>query len=473
MKLTPDQVLSISKGDQEIALFITALLTRIDELELQVNDLKRQLGQNSNNSSKPPSSDGFRKPTNLRTPGGKKGAPKGHKGNTLLFSESPDEIVIYPVSSCTQCHTSLEGVASSNYVKRQVFDLPLPRMIITEHRAEEKCCPHCQTRQLAVFPDEVNAPVQYGKGCSAWTAYLNVYQLIPLDRISQLFKDLTGFRLSEGTLLTQLKKMSSALTPILATIRAHISQADIIHCDETGLRLDGKQHYVHTASTKDWTYLEVQESRGSKGMDAIGILPFYKGMVVHDCYITYFRSEYQFTHVLCNAHLLRECQGIMENDHHEWAKDMKELLQRSWVLTKEVRAKHLPLCDEVLNAIELRYDDILQSGKAEWAKDKKPEKTGPRGRKAKSTAENLGERFQLYSKAILRFLYDARVPFDNNQGERDLRMSKVKEKISGAFRTVLGGQQFVAIRGFISTLLKQNLPIYSSLTSVLKGHFSF
>jgi transposase len=487
MKLTPQQVLRVSKGDTEIAGFISALLTQnqkltemvktqelqIVKLEKRVQELERQLGQNSNNSSKPPSSDGFRKPTNLRTPGGKKGAPKGHDGHTLRFSDAPDEVVIHPISTCTHCMASLDRVAPQGYIKRQVFDLPAPRLVITEHRAEEKCCPACHNKQQASFPDRVNAPVQYGEGFSAWTTYLSVYQLLPLERIGRLFCDLTGYRPSQATLLSQVKKTANALASVIPTIRWHLRSQDVLHTDETGLRLDGKQHWLHTVSNMDWTLLAVHPSRGGKAVEEMGVLSSYKGIVVHDCYPPYFKPEYVFDHALCNAHLLRECQGIAEYDHHKWATAMKELLQKSWMLVKRARALGYPLSDEVINEIELRYDDILELGKAEWANDAVRAKTGPKGRKTKSKAANLGERFQLHKEAILRFLRDARVPFDNNQAERDIRMSKVKVKISGAFRTVSGGEHFATIRGFISTLLKQNLPIYSSLTSVLRGQFSF
>ncbi|OAS25703.1 IS66 family transposase [Paenibacillus oryzisoli] len=487
MEFTKEEVLKISKGDGEIASFITALLDHnkqlqatiekqaqhIAKLENRIVELERQLGQNSQNSSKPPSSDGFRKPTNLRTPGGKKGAPHGHKGSTLRFSEVPDHTIVYEIATCPHCQTGLQQIAPRTYLKRQVFDLPLPSLVVTEHRAEEKCCPSCQRRVRASFPATVQAPVQYGEGFAAWTAYLSVYQLLPLERISKFFSDLCGCLPSQATLLSQINITAARLTPVLSQIRQCVHGLGLIHCDETGLRLEGKQHWLHTASNENWTYMEVQASRGSKGMDAIGILPAYEGTVVHDCYAAYFRPAYRFEHVLCNAHLLRECQGIVEYDKHNWAAEMKDLLQTGWKLTKQARAAEQPLSDETICEIVQRYDEILANGKLEWKHDAIPEKTGPRGRKSKSRAANLGERFEFHKEAILRFLYDAHIPFDNNQAERDIRMPKVKVKISGAFRTIAGGQQFAQIRSFISTLLKQKLPIYASLISVFQGQFSF
>ncbi|WP_372631323.1 IS66 family transposase [Cohnella sp.] len=427
----------------------------------------------ANNSSKPPSSDGLRKPTNLRQSGGKKEAPKGHDGHTLRLSPSPDEIIVHSVSTCNHCAQSLDTVAAQGCIKRQVFDLPLPRLVVTEHRAEEKCCPACHTRQRAAFPNRVQAPVQYGEGFIAWTAYLNVYQLLPLDRISRLFSDLTGYAPSEATLLAQLKTMASAVADQEPVIRAHLRKQPLIHSDETPMRMNGKQQYLHTHSNADWTLLTLHERRCGPAFIDMDVLPSYTGIVVHDCLNSYFKPEYKFTHALCNAHLLRECQGIAEHDRHRWASDMKELVQSSWVLAKEARAAGVTLSDKVLTEIDLRFDAILAQGKTEWAKDVVREKTGPRGRKCKSKAANLGQRFELHKASILRFLYDAHVPFDNNRAERDIRMSKVKQKISGCFRTAIGGQQFASIRGFISTLLKQQLPLHASLVSVLRGQFQF
>lgn len=487
MKLTSRQVLQVSKGDTEIAGFISALLTQnekltemvetqakqIKKLENRVHELERQLGQNSNNSSKPPSSDGLRKKNNLRQPGGKKGAPKGHEGHTLRFSLEPDEVVVHPLPTCKNCNRSLADIPAQAWIKRQVFDLPLSPIITTEHRAEEKRCPCCHTMQRAEFPATVKAPVQYGESITAWTTYLSVYQLMPLKRIAQFFFDLTGYRPSERTLLEQLNTMANRVAEQEPVIQAHLRNEPFIYCDETPMRVNGKRQHLHTHSSADWTLLHMNEKRCGSAFSEMGVLPTYTGVVVHDCFSSYFKSDVTFTHALCNAHLMRECQGIADHDKHQWATDMKELLRRSWTLAKAARAAEVPLSEEVLAEIDRQYDDILALGKTEWAKDKVPEKTGPRGRKCKSKAANLGQRFELHKASILRFLYDARIPFDNNQAERDIRMSKVKQKISGCFRTAIGGQQFASIRGFISTLLKQSLPLHDSLVSVLRGQFQF
>jgi transposase len=493
MDLTPQQVNKISKGDQEIAGYFNALLAQnqqltqlvekqsiqiekqsaqIEKLEKRVHELERQLGQNSNNSSKPPSSDGLRKPTNLRTPGGKKGAPKGHDGNTLRFAV-PDEIVIHPVTTCGRCSHSLADIPTQDSEKRQVFDLPPPRVVVTEHRVEKKCCPQCGLVQQGQFPERINAPTQYGDGFAAWTDYLHAYQLLPLERIAQLFEDLTRYRPSEATLLSYLKTISGSLQSAEHAIRRQLFHEPVVHADETGLRVEGKSHWLHTISTDKWTLLGMNESRGSKGMDAIGFLPAFNGAVVHDCYKSYFKDKYTFEHVLCNVHLLRDCQEIAQFDKHQWVTRMKDLLLESWTRVKAARQDKMPLTVDAIQTIQARYDEILEGGKLEWAQDAVREKTGPRGRKIKSKAANLGERFTLYKEAILRFIWDENIPFDNNQAERDIRMIKVKQKVSGTFRTQTGADIFARIRGVISTLLKQNLPILASLTSALRGQFSF
>lgn len=494
MNPTPQQALQIAKGDAEIAAFITALLDQnrqlkervqqqaeviqqqgatIKQLELRVKDLERQLGQNSNNSSKPPSSDGLRKPTNLRTPGGKKGAPKGHQGHTLPFSEYPDQVIEHSLERCPNCSASLESLLSCGYERRQVYDIPAPRVVITEHRAMKFCCPACKALQQAAFPETVCAPTQYGDGFAAWTAYLHGYQLLPLERTAQLFADLTGYRPSEATLLSYLCKMNQALEPIETTIREHLLAKPVVHADESKLRVEGKGYWLHVVSTPDWTLLGVHEKRGHEAFQAMKVLPYFKGQVVHDCCQSYFKDDYWYQHVLCNAHLLRECQGIIEYDGHEWASRMKQLLQEGWKLACAARQQEVPLAEETIRDLERQYDAILEAGKAEWEKDPVRQKTGPRGRKIQSKATNLGARFTLHKEAILRFLRDARVPFDNNQAERDLRMSKVKQKISGTFRTESGSTIFTRIRSVISTMQKQGFPLLASLTAAYRGRFTF
>lgn len=350
--------------------------------------------------------------------------------------------------------------------------MPAPRVVVTEHRAYKTCCPDCRHIQQGVFPERVTAPVQYGPGFAAWTAYFNVYQLLPLERISQLLSDMTGMRPSEASLLGMIEEMSEALEPLEQQIRERLRQSPVLHADETGFQVEGKGHWLHVASSPEWTLLGVHENRGQKGIEAIGLLPSFTNILVHDCYATYFQSSYGFTHALCNAHLLRECIAVETYDGQQWATGIRELLQESWEVVKVSRAAGIPLEEEVRQAIEQRYDDILTEGTLEWTVTTPP--TLPtKGKKKQSKAANLGQRFQLHKEAVLRFIRDAQVPFDNNQAERDIRMAKVKIKVSGSYRTKKSAERFARIRSVISTMCKQNQPILSSLASALRGQFSF
>ncbi|OXM13283.1 hypothetical protein CGZ75_19620 [Paenibacillus herberti] len=299
--------------------------------------------------------------------------------------------------------------------------------------------------------------------------------MMPLDRIRRLFTDLTGYAPSEATLLASLQDMHHKLEAPEAQIRAQLLGQPVVHADETGFRADGRTQWMHVASDETWTLLDVHSGRGREGMEALGFLPAYSGTVVHDYLASYFKADYAFEHALCNAHLLRECQGqgIVDYDGHAWAAEMKELLQESWKLARAARMEGTSLQPEVIQAVSEWYDTILERGAAEWtSKDaKQPKATG--GKRKKSKAENLAIRFRLYKDTVLRFIHDARIPFDNNQAERDLRMVKVKQKVSGAFRTVTGAERFARLRGFISTCLKQNIPVLASLTDATRGQFLF
>lgn len=480
MKLNSDQILDISKGDKEIAAFITMLAQtiekqaqRIEQLETRVKELERQLGQNSKNSSKPPSSDGLRKPTNLRKSGGKKGAPTGHEGTTLRFTNTPDTITIHPILTCQGCQHPLENAPVLGYEKRQVFDLPAPRVVVTEHQTQKKVCLHCGCISQAAFPTKVKAPVQYGPGFAAMTAYLHGMQLLPLERIGQLLHDLTGMRPSEATLLGFIRDMSEAMEPVLTQIKGQLLNAPVVHADETGFRVEGRGHWLHVVSNPDWTLLDIHANRGKQAIEALGFLPVYSGIVVHDCFRTYFNADYSFEHALCNAHLLRECLGIEAYDRQHWATLMREFQQESWEVVKGARLTGIPLEEEVMHAMEQRYDDILAEGRPEWTRTESITPVSGKGRTKKSKAANLGERFQLHKEAILRFIRDEHVPFDNNQAERDIRMAKVKLKVSGSFRTLRYAEHFARIRSVISTLGKQRYPILLSLAFAFRRQFSF
>jgi transposase/uncharacterized coiled-coil protein SlyX len=500
MLFTSKQVNMICKGDPEIANHFRALLAvietqakqimeqaeiiemqrkRIEEQDAQietltqrVHELERQLNQNSNNSSKPPSSDGPRKPLkSLRVPGGKMGAPNGHPGHTLPFTDHPDKIKEYTPKTCSNCHHSLKGAECLDYERRQELDIPPLRLISTEHRAHKLRCAHCHAVTKAEFPAYVAAPTQYGPNLRTLAVYMNQYQFIPLDRVCQFFDNLFGHAPSEATVLRYIQSCSQSLLQAEQTIREHLLQSDMLHADETGWRVEGKQQWMHTVSNQQWTLLKIHENRGLKAVMENNLLPRYKGRLMHDSLAMYFHAKFHFDHSLCGAHLLRECQGIIDNDGHLWTIDMKRFLQDAWKYIKSVREGTEILDPEKINGFELHYDEILKEGQKEWGPPKRSKLK--KGVQKNTKAANLGERFLAYKPYILGFLYDPYVPFDNNLAERDLRMVKVKQKISGTMRTTGGAADFARIRSVISSLRKQSRPILESLALALRGEFVF
>lgn len=486
MELTPEQILQICKGDPEISSVvqliydqqnarIKQLEARVAELEVEVRDLKRQLGQNSQNSSKPPSSDGLRKPpVNLRKPGGKKGPPTGHPGHTLHQVAQPDQVIDLSAGShCAHCHSAFPEAPALGYEKRQVWDLPAPRVVVSEYRAERRRCVCCRRITQASFPSEVRAPVQYGLGFAAWTVYFSARHMLPLQRIQEIFADLTHHSLSQATLLSFQRSMHAKLEPLEVCMAKQLASSPVLNADETGFRVEGKTRWLHTHSTPKWTLLYMHEKRGYLAFSKAGILPDFKGTVVHDCHTSYFNVKYGFIHALCGVHLMRECIGIIQNDRQRWAAHMLRLLRVSWHRAGEAHAEGLSLAKEQIERIESLYDQILKRGETEWHQGKVRPKVGRKGRQPKSPGANLGQRFLSHKPAILRFLHDAQVPFSNNLAERDLRMSKVKQKVSGSMRTEEGARQFARAQGVISTLRKQGLGILQSLIHIGTNSFSF
>ena len=274
MEYTKAQLIQISKSDEDVIVnVLTMLMTHIDQLNNRVKELERQLGINSRNSSKSPSSDGLRTPKSMRKSGGENGAPKDHNGYILTMIDEPDHIEWHKIQSCSSCVTSLEDVAANGYIRRQVFDLPIPKIVVTEHRFEKKCCPIRSREQQASFLRNVKVSVQYGDSWTAWRAYLHTYQLLPLERISQLFKDLTGYQPSESTLLKHLSTFHEKLAPLEEQIQQEILKCPVLHADETGMRIENKTQWLHVVSHSNWTLYHVHEKRGKKRLMIMGFFP--------------------------------------------------------------------------------------------------------------------------------------------------------------------------------------------------------
>jgi transposase len=440
-------------------------------LDARIKHLENQINTNSRNSGKPPSSDGLARTKSQRKKSGKKsGAQKGHPGHTLEMVPIPDKVKVHKVEQCCQCGVCLAGQKPESVERRQVVDMPPLKLEVTEHRAEQKTCPHCGAFNKASFPVEVTQPVQYGPAVKALATYFNQYQLIPYDRTEELFRDLFGKPFSEGSLFTANQACYEALDGVEQEIKQQLLNSPVINCDETGSRVEGKTQWLHVVSTPELTYYGIHPKRGSDAMDELGILPFYTGIAKHDFWKAYFRYVL-CGHSLCNDHHLRELTWVIENERQVWAQQMYDLLLeiRSVVNEAKENAKiHLEL--EQLMEFESRFQDIIALGYREnrffevWEPDKRR-----KGRPKKPKARNLLERLDKHRTETLNFMYDFRIPFGNNQAERDIRMAKVQQKISGGFRSLQGAKIFCRIRGYISTVKKHSVPVLEALRDVFLG----
>jgi transposase len=331
--------------------------------------------------------------------------------------DSPDHTVIYRVSTCKECRRSLAEAPVTSYERRQVFDLPPLKVEITEHQAEVKRCPNCGCVNKAVFPEEVCQPVQYGPRFKATAVYLSNYQLLPLERQAELFADLFGHRLSQATLVNANQEAYIILEPVAEEIKQQLIAAPVIHCDETGLYVDSKREWLHVVSTEKLTCYATHPKRGQEATKEIGILPDFQGTTVHDFWKPYY--QYACAHALCNAHHLRELTGIAEQDKQQWPPEMKDLLLEIKWAVDEAKTKTNRLDPAQIQSFEERYDQIITQGLAE--NPPLQGQPGKRGRRKQSKAKNLLKRLQEHRQEVLAFMYDFRIPFDNNQAERDIR----------------------------------------------------
>ena len=446
----------------------------VDQLlaaEQQVQDLLRKVRQledgqalNSSNSSKPPSSDGLTKPPprSLRQKTARKpGGQPGHPGHTLQPVQKPDQIILHPLDRCPcgQCGgVSLQGQAVQDYERRQVFDFPPLRLSVTEHQVEIKQCPVSGLRAKSSFPLGVEAPVQYGPHFRGFTLYLFHQQLLPFDRLRQTCLDLFGQPLSLGTLTQTNHRAYQTLDPVERALVRALIQAPVVNVDESGLRVAGRLHWLHVACTPTLTFYGVHGHRGTQAMDALGVLPEFRYWLVHDHWKPYYK--YEALHALCNQHLLRELKFLSQEHHQAWADKLSRFLL-DW---KNDPLTRLGLDEAQFKKAHARYKAIVRQGRR-----KHPRRPTGQGRTQQSKAANLLDRLQDYDLSVLPFLLDPNVPFTNNQGEQDIRMIKVKQKISGCFRTLTGAQVFARIRGYLSTCRKQGRNLWEASYQLVIG----
>jgi transposase len=456
---------------EQVALLQQQVATfqrQCDTLQGRVTELEARLAANSSNSNKPPSSDGLAKPSpkTLRTASGRKpGGQKGHPGQTLQRVENPNDFVDLPTPRCSCGAEALETVGVE---RRQVFELPPMKLTVTEYRAEVKRCTRCGATVRAAFPEGVTAPTQYGPNFRAWLVYLHHGQLLPANRVVQLCADLFGQTVSEAVLFEATRATFERLAPFEAAVGQQLRAAPCLNVDETGLRVEGRLHWLHVAATEELTFYGVHAKRGKVATDEFGILPPYTGRLIHDFWKPYFR--YGCPHGLCNEHLLRELKFLHEEQDQDWAGALSALLLEMKALVESHAPPTAPLTDAQKAPLLARYRDLLAQGHAANPHEANPAPTGKRGRRKQTKAQNLLDRLEQYESAVLAFFHDRIVPFTNNQAERDIRMVKLRQKISGCLRTVSGAQHFARIRAYLSTVRKHGLDLLPALTRALSGH---
>ncbi len=459
----------------EVTAQVRGLAEQLAKQGAVLQELQARLAKQSHNSSKPPASDGYgkvKRTASLRQAGDKpSGGQPGHKGQTLRAVETPERTVTHEVGRCGQCQTSLQGSAVVGHEERQVFDLPALRIEVTAHRAEIKVCPACGQTTTGSFPPAVTQPVQYGPLVQTWAAYFTNYHHIPVARTTEIFADLVQHPVSEATVVKASAELAEEIAPFTQAVQEQLRRREVVHVDESGLRVKGQLHWLHVAATAELTHYEVHAKRGHAAMEAGGILGAFTGTAVHDHWKPYFRYE-QCAHALCNAHHLRELRFIAQQYQQAWAQDMAALLLEIKAAVAATPAPARSLALPELRAFAQRYDAVVQAGfAANPAPAPCPEgTTKKRGRPKHTPPVNLLIRLRDFKGSVLAFMADFRVPFDNNQGERDIRMVKVKQKVSGGFRTLEGAQHFGRIRGYLSTARKQAKNVFAAIRDAFEGH---
>lgn len=468
------EIAELRKENAELRKTILERDAIIAEQGNKIKDLEERLKRHSQNSNQPPSTDQYAKknrPKSEREKSGKKaGGQPDHKGVTLRPTKNPDEIIYCYVDQCEACHHDLSAVEAKEYFKRQECDIPQIKPTVTEYRMSAKICPKCKLMNKAKCPKNLTQPIQYGERVISLAAYLHHDQLIPLKRVQGMFSDLFSLSISEGTLVNGSNQLHEQLSSSESKVHEKLIASPVNNCDETSIRVNGKTRWLHVVSNDVNTAYFCHNKRGTDAMNAMGILPRYKGTIIHDNWKPYFTYQ-NMTHGLCNAHHIRELRGINENYDQPWAKEMRRhLLNVNTMIREHKNAGKDNLSEEVIKKFSEQYDVILKSAISEIPTLKTTStKSKKRGRVKQHPAKNLHDRLTKQKEETLRFMYDFRVPFTNNQAEQDIRMAKVKLKVSGCFRSQEGADRFCRIRGYISTSRKRELNILQSLENAIRG----
>jgi transposase len=463
-KMTREQLLSVYEkhGIEPIIEAFLALQDIVEQLQRRVEQLEERVAKDSHNSSKPPSSDWNRSPKSLRQKSGKSsGGQPGHEGHSLKQVAKPDHLHEHPLHGACECGRDLSKGKKRGYERRQVFDIPKPVMEVTEHRAQTKECA-CGRLHTADFPYGVDAPVQYGPNIRSMLVYLSQYQMLPQKRVTEAMADLFGASISEGTVNRTIQEAHDRLEATEKAIKGAIVSSSVAHGDETGMYIGGKRWWQHGFSTVLFTYFFCHPKRGAEALNDDGVLERFIGRLMHDGWKSYF--DFDCLHALCNAHHLRELVFLSEECRQRWAGTMiKHLCHIKKAVDRAKVAGREQLAPQTLNRNRTRYEVIVACGNRANPLQKERNVPGSRGRIKQTPARNLLARLEKYADETLAFMYDFEVPFDNNLSERDLRMSKVKQKVSGCFRSTFGAQAFCRIRGYISTVRKHGLNVFDQI----------
>jgi transposase len=442
---------------EECHSLIRHLFEVVEKMQVRIDELEARLNEDSQNSNRPPSSDGFKKRKSaMPKKKGQRGGQKGHQGKTLKMVADPDVVIECEPAAC-ECGAS-DWTQTEVIERRQVFDLPEPRLEVVEYQRIQCQC-RCGIRVSGKFPEQVSGSTQYGTRTQAMVSLMSVFTCLPHRKIGQLFADLYGYQINEATTQAMVKRTSEVIP--LEEIKAGVIKSEVANFDETGINQNGQLNWLHTASTEQLTYQFVDAGRGAQAMRSEkSVLPEFTGVGVHDCWAGYFKFE-QMKHALCNAHLLRELTGIIENNDSQWGHRMRDLLVEMYQKSEQGTG-----VVKEFEKYEKRYKAIIRAGEKE---EPPPEKVNQRGKLKRTKGRNLLERMDKHQMGVMLFAKQRSVPFTNNQAERDIRPVKVKQKVSGGFRSSEGMESYTRINSFISTMRKMNRQVFQELRSVIEG----
>lgn len=456
------------QGKEYVVKVLMDFSKRLTLLEAEVERLNGQLNKNSRNSHKPPSTDGLKKPPpkKQKKKTKKTGAQPGHKSSTLEPVDNPDHTLKMEVTHCEHCATNLEDVKATFQESHQVFDLPKKLFEVTEYQTETKLCPCCERKTASAFPQNALAKTQYGERLKAFFAYLHLHQYIPYKRVAEFCGEVFGLPISQGVIFNSIKKAYNRLEPFETQLRDFLVNQPVLHFDESGMRKNGKTVWMHTTSHPLATLLTLHNKRGRIAMDEINILPQFEGVAVHDGYASY--QKYPCTHALCGAHLLRDLESIIDSSNSFRAKEMKNFLKKTKTKVDSAREKGFTsLPESEVQLLEKEYHRILKWG---WkANPPPPPNLGKPGKTKQGKFRNLWKRLEEGATQVLLFMKNFDVPFDNNLAERDIRGSKLRQKISNCFRGEKGAKHYCRIKSYLSTLKKHGEQVFPALVSLFEG----